>query len=503
MASVDRFVDSISSARGHSPWSEALRFHGIDLLDTARSPLFVDLLAAARSRGEENLGRSEPVTWNERLRRYAVDRQLPRPIVEWRARRRSHRPPRDAILAWPREPTHVAVLRPVIERLAETETTGYLVCHPRLFDALVDTQPTLTRAEWPDLVRRSQDATAPLLDRLEEPFGESLPDAGKIGLSQSRLEEILRRSLGRQLPTIVETVLATERLFDERTPRALLVGNDLTIEGRATARVADAAGVPTAALMHGTVTGDPLQRHHIVDRFLVYGERSRETLTTQGIESRRVTVTGNPRLGSRPEPAPETDTRVTRIGGIAPEQPWFLVASSGAGHRVSMAHHLRFIEGIGAASSALPASRWVVKLHRKDRRTHYPQDPPYPVIENSSDGAPPDIYSWLRGPVAVVTSASTVAIEAMLMGVPVITVDLADELSRVDFIEAGATIHCRTVADLVRRARETLERGCAPSGVSRRAQAFLQETFAHLDGDPVDASATAILDLARGGASND
>ena len=41
-----------------------------------------------------------------------------------------------------------------------------------------------------------------------------------------------------------------------------------------------------------------------------------------------------------------------------------------------------------------------------------------------------------------------VAVEAMLMDVPVITMDFCDELHGVEFIDAGATLHATSIADI-------------------------------------------------------
>ena len=53
----------------------------------------------------------------------------------------------------------------------------------------------------------------------------------------------------------------------------------------------------------------------------------------------------------------------------------------------------------------------------------------------------------------MLTGASAVAVEAMLMDVPVVTMDFCNEIHGVDFIDAGATIHVNT-AGIARRGRE-------------------------------------------------
>ena len=355
---------------------------------------------------------------------------------------------------------------------------------------------TLTRAEWPDLVPRVKEVAAALLDRLSEPIAPSLPSGPGENLPAARVEQVIRQTLTRQIPTLLETILATERILDELTPRALVVGNDLTLEGRAAVLTARRSGTPTLSLMHGTVTSDPLQKHHVVDRFLVYGDRSREELLSAGLAPQRVVVTGNPQLSSRPEPSRTTDPRVVELAGIPPGSPWILVASSGPGHRTSWTHHQAFVRALEELAHALPEIRFVVKLHRKDRRSSYPTSPPFAIIDHGTEGAPSTIFSWLRGPIALITGASTVAIEAMLMSVPVVTVDLLDELSNVDFIRAGATQHARTSQEL-HGIVERLVHQTQPAESSEGIEPFLRSTFASLDGGAARRAARSILETGQ------
>jgi len=498
---IDHLLTALSELLSTSNWAEGLCFHAVDLLDAARSPLFVDLLAAARTPASHAPAPIDRAHWTDRVRRYAIDRQLPRPLLEWKARRRSDRPRNGDILFWPREPTHVSVQRPVLKalRTLAPETPGsYVVCQPRLFHALAEEGQsiTLTRAEWPDLVGQVRECTAPLLDRLSEPISPRLEPGPGDHLSGTRIEEVVRRTLTRQIPTIVETILATESMVEELAPRAIVVGNDLTLEGRAAALTARRLGTPTLALMHGTVTSDPLQRHHVVDRFLVYGDRSRAELVASGVTADGIAVTGNPQLASRPKPSPETDPRVLQFGQIEAGAPWVLVASSGPGHRTSSSHHEQFIRALQTVAEELPEIRFVVKLHRKDRRENYPADPPFAIVEHGQEGAPRGIFSWLRGPSALITGASTVAIEAMLMTVPVITVDLAGELADVDFISAGATHHANGHREILQHLAGILA-SSETAGTNERVESFLQETFAHLDDEPARRAAEVLLQVAQ------
>ena len=182
-----------------------------------------------------------------------------------------------------------------------------------------------------------------------------------------------------------------------------------------------------------------------------------------------------------------------------------LVATSGPGHSVSLAHHLTVIENLLAVSAHLPELAFIAKLHRKDNPQHYhelaakhPAKRRLIVVPAGSPGVPDNILDWLQGCRAVLTGALMVAIEAMMMNVPVITMDFAQELSGVEFIDAGATRHVRTLAELEDRLRAVLAAG-AGSEPLPATTAFLRDAFFALDGHSSDRVAELLLSLAAGG----
>jgi hypothetical protein len=88
-----------------------------------------------------------------------------------------------------------------------------------------------------------------------------------------------------------------------------------------------------------------------------------------------------------------------------------------------------------------------------------------------------------------------VAIEAMMMHVPVITMDFADELAGVEFIDSGATRHVRSAGELEERLRAILAAGSGAEPLPATT-AFLGDAFYALDGHSADRVAQCLLALA-------
>ncbi|REK10854.1 MAG: hypothetical protein DWQ37_15555 [Planctomycetota bacterium] len=255
-------------------------------------------------------------------------------------------------------------------------------------------------------------------------------------------------------------------------------------------------------IQYRAITGDSLQARHCADRMLLFGDIHRRQLAARGVSEERLVVCGAPHLDSRPRQMGRPDAQLQEQLGLRPGERWVLVATSGPGHRISMPHHEVVVANVARLSQALPDVPIVIKLHRKDQVEHYAQalkdcaSARYWVIADGTAGYPRQIYSWLQGCSVLLTGASTTAQEAMLLNVPVITMDFNDEIHGVDFIDAGATLHVRSGEELVSGVRAMLEAGGPPAETQRRIDALLKESFHALDGRAAQRCAAAVGDLA-------
>jgi UDP-N-acetylglucosamine 2-epimerase len=321
--------------------------------------------------------------------------------------------------------------------------------------------------------------------------------------STSEVASVVRGTVIRFLPLVSEAVANARAALDMFEPKVLVVGNDITLEGRTGCRVAASRGVLSAIFMHGSLAGDALQSMHCADRVFVYGNVQRQALTLQGMGAERIVVCGSPSLDHRPRQTGQVHPLLQKRLGIGPGDPWLLVATSGPGHRISHHHHRIVIEQLQRLSRALPKVPVVVKLHRKDRLDYYRkalQDfdgTRLVVVAEETYGFPRDIFEWLQGCSVVLTGASMVAVEAMLMDVPVVTMDFCDEIREVDFIDFGATTHVTTAESLEGTVREILAAQAPTAEVNAAVQTYLKAAFHALDGCSSQRGVEALRDIIR------
>lgn len=240
------------------------------------------------------------------------------------------------------------------------------------------------------------------------------------------------------LPSIVAYRRAVRARLARHRPRVVLIGNPNVVEGSVAGVEARRAGIPSVALQHGTVVpNEPMWWGCPVDHVLAWGEDGRQKLVSCGFSPEAVETVGCLRLDA----VIPHFTRTARC---------VLVASSGAGHHIGGSEQRAFIATVYAAARRTPRLPWVVKLHPKD-------DPSLYEAEARRTGADVrlvlpnprtkgrDIFEQLASAAALVTISSAAGLDALAVGVPVISVrpqvdTFEDALANAPFLQAAQTV---------------------------------------------------------------
>jgi hypothetical protein len=476
-----------------------LDFDGVDAFDVLLSPIYATVLNTLRR------GPAEPEPAARRAIRGArtLGYRVKLALREKRAARQSARPAPADIVLWSRDFTHSAILEPVAEALGRRGASGrVLACQVSVFEGFSrKSEAVYSLGGWPRIVHAARREGARRARELAALGPWSLP-----AMDHPRgplLERVVRETVIRHLPGAAEAIANARAVFEKLQARVLVVGNDLTMEGRAGCLVGAARGVATAMFTHGSITPDALHRRHLADRILVCGQVHRDVLMRQGVEPERIVICGAPSLDSRPRQTGQIHPALASRLGLLPDRPWILVATSGPGHRISHRHHEQIVAGLLRLSATLSDVPVVVKLHPKDQMEYYRAglqggDARLLVVSTKDRELPRDILQWLQGCSLLLTGASASAVEAMLMDVPVITMDYCGETTGCEFIDAGATAHVRTPEALEAAAKAILAGGMSDD-LRGRVQAYLRDSFFALDGGSAARGAAALCELAQRG----
>jgi len=273
------------------------------------------------------------------------------------------------------------------------------------------------------------------------------------------------------------------QIFDAFSPCCVVPGYDITPEGRLLSILSRSHNIPSYCVMHGSITGEPLDTIHIVDHFCLFGEAAKLDLIAKGVSSAQLIVTGAPYLDKFENKQNGIHPLLKQNLSLTESKPYFFIATSGPGHSTSHAHFQLILENIFKVAARYPESQWVIKMHRKDRIENYKEvlsrykNHHIHIVEHNAPGFPKSIFEWLQGATALLTGTSTVALEAMSMGIPVVTMDFMDEYKMVDFIDLGTTVH---VTDLEKCSKVIGQLTEAPhffKSINERAKVYASQYF--------------------------
>jgi UDP-N-acetylglucosamine 2-epimerase len=297
-----------------------------------------------------------------------------------------------------------------------------------------------------------------------------------------------------------QTLQMCEQVWHRMRPGYVMVGYDFTLVGRTVVNYFQDKGVTTGCPMHGTLNPNRPAELFRADRLYLYGENHRRALIARGVPASRLLVTGSTQLDDVwPKVRRWAQRPNAAILGLAGGKPLALVALSGPGHSVTREHHRLIIAEIARGAAAFPRVHFVFKLHQKDNRGYYAD-----VLSryaNTSlvsfrNAISEDIYEWIFHSTLLITGASSSAFEAMVLGKPVITLDLLHELPRFDFIERGVTLHVGERGRLVYFLESILGNGDEYRSVAEKANAYIANCFHNVSGaSAADAMAADIVSV--------
>ncbi len=467
-------------------------FNGASVFDIVVSSIIRAVMADDARRGDES--------WRVRTKRLArtAGYEAKRRIQRLYGARRSDAPSQTDVLFLAQHHNHLLAQVPVADELRRRgHTVAFVATEGFLVDRIRQAGHRATNGlgAWTAAIHR-----AVLDGYLRSVRAANSTPPASVGWSEHRRSAAVKRTLVRMLPHGCEAIVLAERSLSGFAPKLIVVGDDLTHEGRAMARVAARHGVPTACFMHGNIAGSIVQSLHAVDRFLVQGDANVDALRALGADTSRSIVVGAPHLDHLPQQSGRVCPSVTTRLRPRADVPYVLWATTGPGITLSLAHHREMIRAVQSLARATPSIGYVVKVHHQDRKAYHLEEaggvlPPNLLLVEPGAWGPPSIFEWLQGCRLLLVSASTVAVEAMLVDVPVLTIDFQNELEGVDFVAEGATTHVNEESRLPATVTELLSDGPARTENLAAGARFVTRAFHGVRGNAAGESADVLVAL--------
>jgi hypothetical protein len=310
-----------------------------------------------------------------------------------------------------------------------------------------------------------------------------------------------------QLPWAIRSVAEMREGLAFFKPAAVCLYAESSGWGRAALLACRAAGVPTVAIQHGIVYPKYFSYRHEPDeggcprpdRTAVFGEAARRLLVTLGgYAPESLVTTGSPRFDDLLRAAREWDRGTARRDlGVADGERLVVIASRFRAIRDT--HHSigSAFAGLVRALEALPDVRAIVKAHPAESSDSYAA-----VLRETGArrvclvGPHADLLRLLHASDALVTVESLSAVEALVLGRPVLVLNMPTHLK--DLVDAGVALGVAGGADPGPALRDALTPGPVRDRLDTARAAYLSELAMGVDGGATGRIVALLRETAAG-----
>jgi glycosyltransferase involved in cell wall biosynthesis len=293
--------------------------------------------------------------------------------------------------------------------------------------------------------------------------------------------DYFRRVYTRQFPLQAMERMLLRALVEREDVRSIVVASDFHHMGRLSALVGAQMDVPSVVVQHGATMEIDAFGPVIATRMAVWGDISRRWLIDHGAQANRLVVTGPPQFDQLTQRKKTEQLRnsVCRRLGLDPDRVILTLAVIQLAGR-------EMVEMALEAMGALRDFQLVVKLHPGERDEARLMDLVTGLgLPNAIAVKHFDIYDLLEISDIVIVWQSTVGLEALILGKPLIAFRF-DMPAPVPFAEYGAAVQVRSAEELVDAVRRVSTDKELRAALMQGRDSFVRSYIGEADGRATD-----------------
>ncbi|MFD2333513.1 hypothetical protein ACFSR7_29990 [Cohnella sp. GCM10020058] len=284
-----------------------------------------------------------------------------------------------------------------------------------------------------------------------------------------------RDKLLKETPRIVQTLDATERMLESNPVSCILVGTTEDLTSRALALAGGKLGIPSVCMQHGVIMGEEAFLPVFATVQAVYGKYEAEWYAARGVPHGSVRITGHPRYddiftrvrdrrqpgGSAESGRSQRQTRVLMVTQPATNRPLWIEAAR------------LLIARLRNARIRIRAHPWEIKKGLLgDYEALAAELPSVELVP-----AETDLYDELSEVDLVIVENSTVGLEAMLSGKPVLIFRNPEGRKRYAYYNAMAPYISTKPEVLAELAARVLGAPAAAAALMQRIRRFIRRAY--------------------------
>lgn len=407
----------------------------------------------------------------------------------WRRLNKKIKQNSNGILFLPYYPNHADVMNPIIKLLKQENENFDVVCVDNVFNAakkrlngyninyeifehytnsrvkrIVKNHKKEFKSRWKEL-RKNKEAQKAI----------TYKNISLWNLLEPRLKFLFLKRFG-QVSEYIET---TRHLIAVKKPSIIITTNETSTYGRVACKVANLESVPILDIQHGTIADEPRYSRMFADIKAVEGPEIKKDYLKRDVAAKKIVITGQPRYDAlaKKQGIPTKQETYNKLK-INPQKKIIVLTTQVPEcdeHFIRTAYNaVKDMKDIVLVVKMHPAERTQAMYYRVRKETG---------IKNIIIGKDIHLYGLLNASELMMTVFSTTALEAMILGTPVLTINLSGEPDIMPYASSGAAFGVYKAEDLKKAINNILTNKKTQQKLKKGSQKFIYNAAYKMDGN--------------------
>lgn len=320
-------------------------------------------------------------------------------------------------------------------------------------------KPNIFYRHWPDLNKIKVKAAN--LKVAEDILSNIPPDLWVFrsfncgGLILKKLREVINSDF----LALREAILKTTAFLSCHEVKTIITLQDRDGLNRLLVACGNSRGLKTIEIQHGTLANLPYLVSPISQKLCVWGRAGKEFYLKRKIEKKRIHIVGDFYLEGLKKSSPERTVNLKKALGLNLSKPTILFASQPFIEISSLDSPLKTLdifEAVVELSQEVREAEFLVKFHpseKADIKRKILKERGYKNILIAEKGLVSELLSISQ---VLITFCSSIVIEAAILGVPIITLNLTARKDFLPIVEMGAALAAYRKEELVPQIKSVL-----------------------------------------------
>jgi len=277
-------------------------------------------------------------------------------------------------------------------------------------------------------------------------------------------------------PEMIRYIEVVNNMLSVEKPKLLAVMNEITTLGNIAVHIAKQKGIKTLCVQHGAIGNDPGSFVPVsVDKVALWGDSSKRTLINEGASKEKIVITGAPQFDNIRKFNAEIKEGISREIGLDFSKKYVLLTTQNYPYMEKTVRYLC------KAIKSIPDLQIVIKTHpaeysTKKYRNIMKEFGIKGIVTNKY------LYPLMKECSVMITISSTTGLEALIMGKPLITINLSGKPDVMPYAESGVAIGIHKPEDIKPAIKSVLKDKDVRKKLVKKIKLFIYDQCYKMDG---------------------